>query len=434
MIVKGKRLMPTYLISFLKEIYPGDIPDNFGKRMVSRQSIAYLRQMYLLFGGESIDNFGRDMCPEYLIKYLEYLINADYIEYEDDLIAYTKETPENALKYAFLNYVGGMSYKSENFIVIKNLISTTNSTLTINDDGSIKWNIINTSASATFNIKISDSNLNGNYYFKGFINALTGNYSALYLRDSNNISPQITVGNSQNGTFEQQLNNTNGNYDILFGYFNGSENVSEMIFTPMLVKGSTAPTEFKVGFEGIRESLVTSVNSLALKNNDDKYGWGIDSSLYNYRDYTTNKGHKVVGRVDLGSLDWIYNSQYGANPAFYCPTDIGIKAILNNQNFNGICAIYDSTSRDYIYNNSVDKKITLTGGVLISIVDKDYTDSTALKQSLSGVYLYYELATEVEEDIDPIDNVIDVSSGETTFNNEYEQDVPSSISYFIPNV
>ena len=74
------------------------------------------------------------------------------------------------------------------------------------------------------------------------------------------------------------------------------------------------------------------------------------------------------------------------------------------------------------------------GGSYVNIRNDDYATAEAFKAAMNGVYLYYELATEVEEDIDPIDNVIDVSSGETTFNNEHEQDVPSSISYFIPNV
>ena len=298
MIAKGKRLMPTYLISFLKEIYPGDIPANFGKRMVSRQSIAYLKQMYLLFGGKSIDNFGRDMCPEYLAKYLEYIINADYIEYEDDSIAYTKETPENALKYAFLNYVGGMCYK---------------------EDGVIK------------------------------------------------------------------------------------------------------------------ESLVTSVNSLALTNNDDKYGWGIDSSLYNYRAYNNNKGHQVVGRVDLGSLDWLYQS---GNTRFRAVLN-GFKKVDDNDSIvNALCNLYDIKSWNNLYLSTRGLTFIPSDNVenYVYIKDENYTDEATFKAAMSGVYLYYELATEIEEDIDPIDNVIDVSSGETTFNNEYEQDVPSSISYFIPNI
>lgn len=296
---KGKRLMPTYLIEFLKDIYPGDIPANFGKRMVSRQLIAYLQQMYSFFGGKSIDNFGRDMCPEYLIKYLEYLINADYIEYEDDTVAYTKETPENALKYALLNYVGGMSYK-------------------------------------------------------------------------------------ENGV--------------------------------------------------IKESLVTSVNSLALKNNDDKYGWGIDSTLYNYRDYINNKGHQVVGRVNLGDYDWNYNTTSGRERFSTNISGIAIPANNNSTIKLLINGNYNNVPFNTLANTSTDLLVAVgsTGNIIIR--NFAYTDTDAFKSAMSGVYLYYELATESAEDIDPIDNVIDVSSGETTFNNEYEQDVPSSISYFIPNV
>ena len=341
MIVKGKRLMPTYLISFLKEIYPGDIPANFGKRMVSRQSIAYLKQMYLLFGGKSIDNFGRDMCPEYLAKYLEYIINADYIEYEDDSIAYTKETPENALKYAFLNYVGGMSYNSENLIVLSDVAETTVDGITYKVKDGIFYASGTANANTTIIFNDLDINLSaGTYYISTFSND-DSNFMCTYADNS-----IIYTGRNLAYTFTENVIRIRP-----YIYVTSGQTINYVV-KPMLVSGSTAPTEFKVGFEGVRDSAVTSVGDFTIPNEvQSLQGYGQsdpdDPTKYNYIDFSSMK-----------------------------------------------------------------------------FIREGYIEE--------GVWVSSPLETDISQYFDS--NIIDVSSGETTFNNEYEQAVPSSISYFIPNV
>ena len=105
---KGKRLMPRYLLKFLDEIYTGDKIIYFGRRMVTRSFIGYVKNLYLLSGRKAPDDLGRRMVPEYLIKWIE---DADFIEFVDDEIAYTKEVPPKALNFALLYKLGGMSYK-----------------------------------------------------------------------------------------------------------------------------------------------------------------------------------------------------------------------------------------------------------------------------------------------------------------------------------
>ncbi len=104
----GKRLMPIYLIKFLEENYFDIIPENFGRRMVSRQFIAEIKALYDEFDGKPIDNYGRRMVPEYLIKAFS---DIEYIEYTDDDVKYEKTVPTGALKYATLDMLGGMTYK-----------------------------------------------------------------------------------------------------------------------------------------------------------------------------------------------------------------------------------------------------------------------------------------------------------------------------------
>ena len=256
---KGKRLMPTYLIDFLKDIYPGDIPANFGKRMVSRQLIAYIQQMYSLFGGKSIDNFGRDMCPEYLIKYLEYLINADYIEYEDDTVAYKKETPENALKYAFLNYVGGMSYKCLNLcnkdVVFENTERPTLVTTVYYTSLKLKPN-----TNYTFSTNVPNSF--GDAGIAAYLFILSGSVTSGASTNGNG----VWNGQTRTVTSDSDGYITIGSRYQMVGY----QGVTSFDNYEIILNEGATVLPYQPYFEGIRESLVTSVNSLALKNNDDK--------------------------------------------------------------------------------------------------------------------------------------------------------------------
>ena len=117
------------------------------------------------------------------------------------------------------------------------------------------------------------------------------------------------------------------------------------------------------------------------------------------RDYKEPNGtvHRLVGYVDLGTLNWTYIS--GNSARFYAslPT---IKTIANdNIIFNAICPKYAKATWNAIYAHSNDKTIGQLGGssTIIGIYDSSYTDEASLKASLSGVYLNYELATETTE-------------------------------------
>lgn len=104
----------------------------------------------------------------------------------------------------------------------------------------------------------------------------------------------------------------------------------------------------------------------------------------------------VVARVDLGTLDWSYNSTYG-----YCYSEslsLLIKAVLSNTDVgNLICAKYMLTSY-YIQRSSgaIDKTISVNIAGGIAVLDSAYTDAASFKVAMSGVYLYYELAEPVE--------------------------------------
>lgn len=102
-----------------------------------------------------------------------------------------------------------------------------------------------------------------------------------------------------------------------------------------------------------------------------------------------------VGEVDLGSLSWTYDSSV---PRFYS-TDISaiVKKVAHSYDVaNIICPKYSTTNIDNIYQASVNNAIAVSTGGAVSVKDASYTDANTFKSAMSDVYLYYELATPLE--------------------------------------
>ena len=122
------------------------------------------------------------------------------------------------------------------------------------------------------------------------------------------------------------------------------------------------------------------------------------------KNYVDSNGvfHQRVGRVDLGSLNWKKDT-VGENWAFYTLPFTSYKGPDSNivPAVNIMCSIY--TNESYInidnvvgYDNTIGADITKK----IWVKDYDYTDATAFKNAMKGVYLYYELATEKTISVD----------------------------------
>lgn len=98
-----------------------------------------------------------------------------------------------------------------------------------------------------------------------------------------------------------------------------------------------------------------------------------------------------LGKVDLGTLTWVLMSGNR-----FRSSEIGnLKmAISQYTPINVLCSHYAASDFNTIYSQEVDHTI---GGAYnnrnLHMVDKTYTDATALKNSLAGVMCYFELAT-----------------------------------------
>lgn len=123
-------------------------------------------------------------------------------------------------------------------------------------------------------------------------------------------------------------------------------------------------------------------------------------SACNIYDYKTPDGTimRRVGRVDMGTLDWIYSGGI-----FQCNNFNIAKMNSGESDISQLlCTKYTASSKNGVVNvTSIDKVISLGSvtsynGYLL-VRDNDYTDAAAFKAAMSGVYLYYELATPTTE-------------------------------------
>ena len=105
-------------------------------------------------------------------------------------------------------------------------------------------------------------------------------------------------------------------------------------------------------------------------------------------------GTRVFERVDLGTLTWNYSSTY----SYFYAVPQGIKQ-NDYTDLSLRCAVYAISP--WTLSSSTDKAIRYAGvgqnGVFVR--DSAYTDAATFKAAMSGVYLYYELATPVTKEL-----------------------------------
>ena len=108
------------------------------------------------------------------------------------------------------------------------------------------------------------------------------------------------------------------------------------------------------------------------------------------------------GVVDLGTLNWVYNSTYSV---FYVSVDGGAIPSTSTGDGNAVCSKYPVVMSNGA--NLGDKQMVVRTSFastsLYGVIVKDtaYTDAATFKTAMSGVYLVYELATPTTETAEP---------------------------------
>lgn len=174
------------------------------------------------------------------------------------------------------------------------------------------------------------------------------------------------------------------------------------------------------------------------------YGWSAGTAR-NYVDYENKRYVQCVGSVDLGTLNWGFNTTSGVGNHFYASVKhLNFKYLgaFGTIVYNILCSKYVTVARSS--NVFVDKTLTLDGSSTrvsqIQVKDTTYTDAAAFKKAMQGVILYYELETPIVTDIsdllteDFLRNVEVEAGGSITFkggNDDYRIPVPSEEEYIV---
>ena len=142
-------------------------------------------------------------------------------------------------------------------------------------------------------------------------------------------------------------------------------------------------------------------------------------SAYDEINFLSQKAIKRIGVVDMGSLNWGSNTGQFPSHSFYnTPPLADVKGNTTNVISNG--KFYN------LYIDSEERIIAITDS------NEEYDSSEAFKAAMSGVMLYYELATPVETAIAPPLQALSTYKGFTSFSapNSLTQNGPLSVTYY----
>ncbi len=382
----------------------------------------------------------------------------------DATVAYTKDVPVNALPYAELAKVGGMSYEEGGVlksapvtdIVMegKNLIDAATAKVTTSYKNQSE-EIIKNERYGTGIKMTALKDITTCWGRGGIIVGLTKDFLGKTLTVSAENVVYSSLTEKSVPVYAAQLAKRDGYYeDTASGSYVslGSKTGASFTFTVNsdadynaypYVRVSFYPTNggnLVVGDYVIYEDIMVEVSdtktpySPYTKNTTpipevvqslDGYGWGISELVYNYVDFEKKQ---FVKRVEKLVLD-------GTEAWEYAYSRFALTIAKNATQYTDKC-LCDK----YEHNQNVYKDANREMGIVahrnrIFVRDANYTSISAWKTQLASnpVTIYYELAEPIITDISdilPDDNYIEVEGGGTlTFENEHKLAVPSEITY-----
>lgn len=266
----------------------------------------------------------------------------------DSDVAYQKQAPNGTIGCQ-INSVGGMSYKSENLIVLSDVALTdTGKGVTYQVENGVIT--LNGTATSDFNISlsISLSLIAGTYTHCQCVNFPSGLSSSLGISGSAVDGDNDALKYSR--TFSPQSSVTSS---TMYYVIKNGTTFSNLKLYPMLVTGSTAPTTFKQGFEGIRDSavisLVVSGENLANPNNTFTYSGYSDlgyfecvgGKTYTLKSFGTYTGNHTIFAYD--GTNWSIVTSHNLSNGYTLTAPYGTTRIGFNESQHNVMAIYGST-------------------------------------------------------------------------------------------
>ncbi|MGM9969786.1 MAG: hypothetical protein ACI35S_05255 [Anaeroplasma sp.] len=269
----------------------------------------------------------------------------------------------------------GITYSVKNGLLYINGSTTSNTTIYINLSKQIE---IKSYGYSSFS-GIEDT-LNTQWY-------LTNNFESM---STNGRSNNPFIQNSKSRTNIIMTNSINNTYTQIYIFIANNITFNNLVFKPMLVKGSIAPTSYTPYKEPIIllpfNTKLRGINDVkdkivVIKNEDDDY-------------YTATKIN-YIGEVDLGTLNYTINL---SNTAFNVDVNIGCKPTPNDYTIpNLLVDRYETNVNHNVYTGNVNKSISVNQNGYIRICDTSYTDAATFKTAMDGIMLQYELAEPTTE-------------------------------------
>ena len=312
-------------------------------------------------------------------------------------------------------------------------------TFTNNGDGTITYNGTTTGA---------------NYTLQSGLRVVAGHKYFSYVGENTNnkISVLLYADPDPYNTFDERFPKAEGgistalkNCDRLYYQPKPLQNISYSNFilkpqffdlTEMFGAGNEpkTPAEFwqrvPEKLYGYNPSAYKSVNIPSSKYFPD--GMRSAGSAYDEINFLSQKAIKRISSVDLGTLNWTYEGS--VNDPYFSTTGISdIKKISNAFEVPGLLnAIYPVFPQSNWYLNKPCMFKIQGNTPKFCISDPNYTDAAAFKAAMSGVMLYYELATPVETTITPPLQALSTYKGFTSFStpNSLTQNGPLSVTYY----
>ena len=333
----------------------------------------------------------------------------------DSSVAYMKVVPENALPYAEIGKVGGMTYKDGDTLKSAKVtaIEKAGANLIpfpyelVAESGGTKF-VINPDLS----IDVSGKPYRSIYETMATLTLPAGTY---YLHNYGVMSPHVRLYATDDSTYFANSSFTltkESSVRIRIAVYDTFDGNTVRII-PLFKRGTAVPPSYMPYRKDIFP-IPTEIQAL------DGYGVGINESCYNYIDYEKRQFVKRVGVIDMGTLEWEYNA-----PVAQASATLRDAAAYGTV----LCARYNTTDLD-----SGDNGIHIQNSV-VNIIDYSFGDAEAFIPAVSGEMLYYELATPEVTDISDIlsaDNLIRVDgSGTMTVVNEHSLAAPSEITYML---
>lgn len=359
-------------------------------------------------------------------KQIENLKQGSVDQFKTDLsVAYVKNVPENALPYAEIKKIGGMTYKDGNTLksakvtavesmganLLNQAAFDSHNNCTIeSDENSLLVTVVAGDPLVFYNglIEFFNSLPKGQYYF--YSEASGGAYTDLWVNQAPAVSRK--------------------------GYFNMPENLTLIHFE---LEGYTVGQTYtvKLAIYKVQRDEYTPYVKHTLPIPEavqaiDGYGDGVNESVYNYIDWEKKQfvkraRPKIIDTV----LDVVYTYANVKYYGIYKPLDfIGYKSTSDSFVFPKFKNMVYSEWDDGAHIGEV------TGNADYDLIWFGFPIGTTIEQArteLIGLPFVYELATPEITDISDLissDNLIEVEGGGTlSFKNKYKYAVPSEVEY-----